>query len=378
MRPSRRKLGELLAFAAPVALVLAAGLIASTTDGGAQEDFITALVAVTIVVALHVFIGNSGVISFGHISFVAIGAFSAGLMTIPAAIKPTLLPELFPFLAETSVGNVPSLALAAALGAAVAVLVGIPLMRLSGLAAGIATFAVLEITHNVLRFWEKIGPGAKTLSLVPETTGVGQATIGALIAVTVAFLYRRSSAGRKLRASREDPNAAQAIGIDIHRQRLLAFTISGGLAGLGGGLMVHQLASITTEQVYLDLTFLTLAMLVVGGMLSLLGAVVGAMLVTFLDALLFNAESGGGIAGIEIPVGSSTVVLGVLMALVLILRPSGLTGGRELSLSPRPRRGDPLVEEDARGGAGAGRRPASDHGPDTGPTTPSERERSPR
>jgi branched-chain amino acid transport system permease protein len=325
---------------APLLLIVAVGIAGGFFGPGTEEDFISALVAVTIVVALHVFIGNSGVISFGHISFVALGAFAAGLMTIPAAIKPTLLPELFPFLAENDIGNVESLVLAAALGALFAALTGVPLMRLSGLAAGIATFAVLEITHNVLRFWDKIGPGAKTLSLVPETTGLSQATIAALIAAVVAFLYRNSRSGRKLRASREDGPAAQAVGIDIHRQRLLAFTISGALAGLGGGLMVHQLGSVTTEQVYLDLTFLTLAMLVVGGASSLWGAVVGALSVSFLDSWLLNAENGTEIGFVELtlPNGSSIVILGVLMALMLVLRPSGITGGKEVSLGRLLRR----------------------------------------
>jgi branched-chain amino acid transport system permease protein len=318
----------------PACAIVAVGVLGGFMAPGTEEDFITALVAVTIVVALHVFVGNSGVLSFGHISFVAIGAFAAGLMTIPATVKPTLMPELFPFLAENDMGNVPSLVLAAALGGLFAALVGIPLMRLSGLAAGIATLAVLEITHNVLRFWEKIGPGAQTLSLVPETTDLGQATVGALIAVLVAFLFRRSRPGRKLRASREDPPAAQAVGIDIHRQRLLAFTISGALAGFGGGLLVHQLGSITTEQVYLDLTFLTLAMLVIGGASSLWGAVVGALLVSFIDSFLLNAENGTDVivADLTLPNGSSTVILGVLMALMLLLRPAGVTGGREASL----------------------------------------------
>jgi branched-chain amino acid transport system permease protein len=336
---SPQRLDGAVALAAPAALVLLVALIGNTTEAGTREDVIAALVAVSIVVALHVFVGNSGVISFGHISFVALGAFAAGLMTIPAAIKPTLLPELFPFLAEHDMGNVPSLALAAALGGLFALLTGLPLMRLSGIAAGIATFAVLEITHNVLRFWEKIGPGAKTLSLVPETTDLAQATIGALIAIAVAFAYGRSRAGRTLRATREDGPAAQAVGVNIHRQRLLAFTISGALAGFAGGLLVHQLGSITTEQVYLDLTFLTLAMLIIGGAASLFGAVLGALLISFFDSFLLDAESGADVVGVELtlPNGSSTVILGVLMALVLILRPRGITKGKEVSL-PRLRR----------------------------------------
>jgi len=320
--------------APPLLLLVAVGLYGDTTSAGTRDDFTSALIMATIVIALYVFVGNSGVISFGHISFVAIGAFAAGVMTIPSAVKPTVMPDLFPFLADNSIGSFESLLLAAAMGAIVAFLVGLALMRLSGLAAGIATFAVLEITHNVLRFWTKIGPGAQTLSLVPEDIEPIQAMLGALFAAVVAFAFARSRSGRLLRASREDPAAAQAAGIDIHRKRLIAFTISGALAGLAGGLLVHQIGSITTEQVYLRLTFITLAMLVVGGMRSLWGAVVGALVVSFLDIVLVDAEGGLGVgpATIDLPAGSSLVILGAVMAAMLILRPSGITGGNEATL----------------------------------------------
>jgi branched-chain amino acid transport system permease protein len=284
---------------------------------------------VAMVVAIYVFVGNSGVLSFGQVSFVAVGAFAAGVMTIPLESKTGVLPQLFPILRDHTVGNVASLALAAAVGGVFAFLVGLPLMRLSGLAAGIATFAVLEITHNLLREWTKIGPGATTLSLVPETTGAVQATIGALIATCVAFAYQRSRLGRQLRASREDAAAARGVGVSVHRQRLWAFTVSGALAGFAGGLLVHELGSITTEQVYLELTFLTLAMLVVGGVSSLWGAVVGALAVSGLNSFLIEAEDGVG--AVDLPSGSRLILLGAIMATVLILRPSGITGGREFS-----------------------------------------------
>jgi len=321
-------------FLAPALLIVAIGLLGTTVSAGTRTEFTGVLVNVTIVIALYVFIGNSGVISFGQISFVALGAFAAGVMTISAAVKPTVLPELFPFLADHSISSFESLLLAAGLGALFALIVGAPLMRLSGLAAGIATFAVLEITHNVLRFWEKIGPGAKSLALIPETTGLFEAVLGALFAAAVAFLYQHSRPGRLLRASREDPEAARAIGVNIHLQRLLAFMVSGGLAGLAGGLLVHQIGSITTEQVYLELTFLTLAMLVVGGVGSLWGAVVGGALVSFLDVYLAKAEQGMSVgpASVNLPGGTSLLILGVLMAAILILRPSGITRGREVTL----------------------------------------------
>lgn len=342
MRVSLRRLPELLG---PAGLVLAAGLLGLTVSTSVETYFLDTLVKVAIVVALYVFIGNSGVLSFGHVSFVAAGAWVAGVLSVPVGEKPAIMPNLAHFLRTETVGNVPSLLLAALGGLVFALVVGLPLMRLSGLAAGIATFGVLEITDNVLRYYEKIGPGLNAFSSVPQTTGIWQATIGALIAIGVAFAYQRSRFGRMLRATREDPAAASAAGISIYRQRLVAFALSGGLAGFAGGLYIHLLP-LNIDSLYLDLTFITLAMLVVGGSGSLLGAVVGALAVSGLDSFLAAAENGVTLAGLhlDLPAGTRLIVVGALMALVLVVRPSGLTGGRELSLRRRSRREVPVPE----------------------------------
>lgn len=330
-----RHAGTAIQLLVPAVLVVIVGILASVASRSNEIHFVNALVAVAIVLAIYVFVGNSGVLSFGQISFVAVGAFAAGVLTVPAALKASVLPGLYPFLRDTTIGTTASLVLALAVGAVFAFVVGLPLMRLTGLAAGIATFAVLEITHNVLREWTRIGPGATTLSLVPET-GPLSATVGTLLVLGVVFAYGRSRYGRMLRATREDPAAAQAAGIDVRRQRLLAFTLSGALAGFSGGMLVHLLGSITTEQVYLELTFLTLAMLVVGGATSLWGAVVGALVVSGLDSFLTKAEEGIDVGvALDAPTGTRLVVVGALMALVLVLRPSGLTGGREVRLPGR-------------------------------------------
>jgi branched-chain amino acid transport system permease protein len=334
-----RRADPVIQLLAPIALVALAALAGTIVSTSTETYVINALVNVAIVVALYVFIGNSGVLSFGHISFVAVGAWAAGVFSMPVEEKPAIMPNLASLLRDHTIGNVWSLALAAAVGAAFALVVGLPLMRLSGLGAGIATFGVLEITHNVLRYWEKIGPGLNTFSAVPETTGLLQASLGAGLAVVVAFAYKRSRFGRLLSATREDAAAARAVGVSVYRQRLIAFVLSGALAGFAGGLFVHMLP-VNTESVYLDLTFITLAMLVIGGATSLWGAVVGALAVSAVDSFLAEAESGIHVFGqsLDLPAGTRIVVVGALMALVLILRPAGLTGGRELSL----RRGRPL------------------------------------
>jgi branched-chain amino acid transport system permease protein len=328
------RLGDVaVQFVGPAALVIGVGVLGSFTAPATEIYFRNALVSVAVVVAIYVFVGNSGVLSFGQISFAAVGAFAAGVMTVPDDVKPGVLPDAFSVIRDNSLGNLPSLLLATLVGGVFALVVGLPLMRLSGLAAGIATFAVLEITHNILREWTKIGPGAGLLSLVPETTDLRQAVLGALVVMGAAFAYQRSRLGRLLRATREDAAAAQAVGVSVHRQRLAAFVLSGALAGLAGGLYVHMLGSLTADQLYLELTFVSLAMLVVGGMTSLLGAVVGALAISGLISFLGEAEEGVRIGfRLDLPEGSGLIVVGVLMALVLILRPSGITGGRELSL----------------------------------------------
>jgi branched-chain amino acid transport system permease protein len=314
---------------APVLLVVATALITGVLSRAHQLEFKNALVMTAIVVALYVFTGNSGVISFGHVSFVAVGIYLGGILTVDPQTKTFTMPGLFPFLRHTHVGIVPSLAFAALAGGLYGLAVGLPLMRLSGLPAGIATFAVLGITADVLYYWQKVGPTAQTLSDVPEA-GRWTLAIATIIAIAAAYGYQRSRFGRMLRATREDPAAASATGISIYRQRLIAFTLSGVLAGLAGGLYVHQLGLIAPDLTYLDLTFVTLAMLVFGGVASLWGAVVGALAISALNSFLGDAENTVHIGfRLTLPAGTRLVTIGAVMALVIILRPSGLTRGRE-------------------------------------------------
>ena len=179
--------------------------------------------------------------------------------------------------ARHTVGNVPSLLIAAAVGGVFALLVGLPLMRLSGLAAGIATFAVLGITNNILRYYEKIGPGPEHVlvragddrsrcrrrsgpcSSSSPRSPTSEAGSGGSFA-------RRARIPRRLARS-----ASRSTGSGSRRSRS-----PGSSPGFAGGLYIHFIP-INIDAVYLDLTFITLAMLVIGGTTSLWGAVVGAL-----------------------------------------------------------------------------------------------------
>ena len=137
-----------------------------------------------------------------------------------------------------------------------------------------------------------------------------------------------------LRATREDDVAAKACGIHSVRMRLIAFVLSAALVGAGGGLYAQFLGILTVDTFYLSLSFITIAMLVVGGMGSLTGAVSGVIVVTVIVQLLRYGEHGVmlGSTQLKMPESSSELGLGVLLALILIFRPNGVSGGRELTL----------------------------------------------
>jgi branched-chain amino acid transport system permease protein len=115
--------------------------------------------------------------------------------------------------------------------------------------------------------------------------------------------------------------------------------VSAAMVGAGGGLYAQFLGSMTVDQFYLEMTFVTLAMLVVGGIGSLSGAVIGVVAVTFVIEFLRTFEHGFSIDGVKLllPSGSQEIGLGVVMALILILRPTGLTRGREIFAPRRDR-----------------------------------------
>ena len=112
----------------PAAVVVAVGVLGSFASSVNVIYFETALVSVAIVVALYVFVGNSGVLSFGQLSFAAVGAYAAGIMTVPVDSKTAILPDTFPLLRDHSIGNVPSFVHAAAIGGVYSLLAGLALM----------------------------------------------------------------------------------------------------------------------------------------------------------------------------------------------------------------------------------------------------------
>jgi branched-chain amino acid transport system permease protein len=330
-------------------LVVAVTEIAWATGGSVTKGIvIVSLINLILVVGLYIFVGNSGVFSFGSIGFASIGAYTAGLLVIPADQKAILQPDLPGFIAHTTFGSIGATLMGGLVAALVGAAFAIPLMRLNGLAAGLATFAMLVIIRTVANSWTAVTNGAAGLSGLPVTTSKNAAMAWALIAIAAGFAFQSTGLGLRLRGSREDDVAARSLGVGVRTERRVAWVVHAFIMGVGGGLYGQYLGSFNASFFYLALTFTTLAMLVVGGMTSLTGAVIGSLTISFIAELLHRIEQGPHIGPLHIPPrpGLREVGLAMIMLAILILRPRGLANGREL---PWPRRGGPRPRGPARG-----------------------------
>ena len=339
-KPSLRwRLAPMWSLGSLLLIVYGSVALGATLGESLRVQLQYALVNLIIVVALSMFIGNSGVLSFGHVAFVAVGAWTVGLLTIEPQLKRNLLPDLFEPLFDAQAPWVLAIFLGGLLGGLLALIVAPFLMRLNGLQAGIATFALLGVVNQVLTYWSSIGPrSGQSMVGIPEVLDLQVTLLFALGAVVVAWLFQRTRSARLLRAAREDAIAAAASGISVTIHRVIAFAASGIVAGIAGGLFALTNRVVQASQLNIEITFITLAMLVLGGMLSLSGAVIGTLVFTVVDIVLQQLQSGLELGSfiVTIPQGTRPIVLGLILVLMLLFKPKGLTGGREITWPFRP------------------------------------------
>jgi branched-chain amino acid transport system permease protein len=279
---------------------------------------------IILVVALNLSNGFTGIFSLGHVGFMAVGAYVSAILTLPVAAKATNLPDLPAWLAHIQLGFLSALLIAGLVTAIIALLVGFPLMRLSGDYVAVATLGFLVIVHSILINWTRFTRGARTFSGVIQYTNVWWVYIWIVITIYVVWRIVHSSYGRALLAVRDDTIAAQTMGISILKSRLLAFTVSAFLTAIGGGLLAHFLTSFSPSSFYFIATFDYVIMLIIGGLGSISGSIIGAVLVTLFSEFLRNLEQHIQLYGL------SQITLAVTLVIIVIFFRSGLMGYREI------------------------------------------------
>jgi branched-chain amino acid transport system permease protein len=316
----------------PLALITITALVGANGTPSFQDTVTAILCNLIVVIGLQVFVGNSGVYSFGQLGFATAGAYIAAFLTLPAAFALLQTPGLPDFIVDAHLGALSSTLIAAAFSGLLAIVVGLPLMRTSTLAIPISTFAFLIVVYNVVANWDSVTGGSSGLVSIPSTTSVESAAVWAGAAVVLALAFKWSASGYRLQATREDEVAARSIGIGVMRERLIAFGLSGVLCGVGGALAVHQSGVLNPATFYFGATVTTMTMLVVGGARSVFGAVIGAIAIATVNELLRGLENGASFFGAvsigEAP-GLAAIGLGLILLATMIAMPNGLSGGRE-------------------------------------------------
>jgi branched-chain amino acid transport system permease protein len=317
-----------------LALGLSIGLLSLAQS--ALNDYyqrILAVVAIHVIltVSLNLTNGFAGDFSLGHAAFMAIGAYTSALLTLPVAAKASLMPDLpswlgriqWPFPLATVAGGV--------LAALVALIVGLPVLRLRGHYLAVATLGLMVIVRVVANNWVRFTRGAKGINGLPAYTDLWWAYGWMAVTIYVVWRLVHSPYGRAMIAIREDELAASTRGVNVFQIRELAFSIGAFFAGVAGALWAHLITAITPNSFSFLITFNVIVMLVVGGMGSITGSVLGAVLMTLIPEFLRRIETAISLGGHPL-YGLSQIIIAIAVTLVMIFRREGLMGGRELTL----------------------------------------------
>ena len=282
------------------------------------------LISIVGALGLNILVGYTGQISIGHAAFMSVGAYTAANLAVRAGL---------PFWITLPAGGL----MAAIVGA----VVGIPSLRIKGLYLAIATLAGQLIIEWIINHVPWISGGTQASIQVPRPSlfGIEMKTQGelyffllffALIAIVAALNLVRSRIGRAFVAIRDQDVAAEIIGIDIFRYKLIAFAISSFYAGVCGVLYTYYFGIANYEQFQLGVSIEYLAMIIIGGLGSVLGSILGAAFVALLPLVIRTVmESVGGFffAANEMATVVSSmrlVIFGALIIVFLVLEPEGL------------------------------------------------------
>lgn len=282
---------------------------------------------VVLTASLNLTNGYTGDFSLGHAAFMAIGGYSAALLSMPVTIKVLQLTDAPSWLQETALPFALATVVGGVLAAAVSLPVGLVVLRLRGHYLAVATLGLLVVVQGIATNWHPVTRGARGLSGLEPATTLWWAFGWAALTVFVVWRMAHSPFGRAMISVRDDSVAAASRGVRVFRVRLVTFVISAFFAGVGGSLLAHQVTAINPNTYSFEITFLIVIMLVIGGQGSVTGAVVGAVIMTIVPVLLRDLERRLDLVGI------SQLIIAVALIGFMIFRRQGLMGSREFSLS---------------------------------------------
>jgi len=331
---SRRRLAEALSSWLSVIILLALLVVAEIIFKNKSYTIILTnfLIYTSMVVSYQMFMGNSGIVSFGQVAFFAVGAYTAALLSIPSEIKEVALPTLTPFLQQLQIGALGAIFVGTLLSGLVALVIGIVITRMEPDAMGIATFALLVIVFKVIHNWKAVTRGGLGLYDIPAVMTPAYAMIGLAVIVGVSLLFKASPIGLKMQGAREDALAAQSLGNNLRPVTLVCYVLSAMVMGGGGGMWVHSIRAFGPGSFFFHDVWNMISMMVIGGQATVTGGIVGSGVVTVVSEIMRFPEKGMVIGSIEIPAifGAVQLAVALLLLATLIIKPSGILGSKEI------------------------------------------------
>ncbi|MDO5563637.1 MAG: branched-chain amino acid ABC transporter permease [Eubacteriales bacterium] len=297
------------------------------------------LVFAVIACSMNLVIGFTGLFSLGQAGFMAIGAYVTAIFTIPIERRPNVyyINGINDYLANIYIPWPIALILGGLVAALFAFLIGMPVLKLKSDYLAIATLGFAEILRAVIAspMMDRITNGSFGLKNIPGFSNIIELTIISAICILIMILLVNSSYGRDFKAIREDEIAAEAMGINIFKMKQLSFVISSFFAGVGGGMFAMFIRSIDSKTFQVSLTYDILLMVVLGGIGSFTGSILGSFLVTASKELLrFFDEPFLLFGKIEVSLfrpGFRMVIFSILLMVVVLFFRKGIIGGKEFS-----------------------------------------------
>ncbi|MEY8355031.1 branched-chain amino acid ABC transporter permease [Lachnospiraceae bacterium 54-53] len=325
------------------ALLVILGLLAVLQANSARYSYQISIlersaIYAVVAVSMNLLTGFTGLFSLGQAGFMAIGAYVVAILTIPVDARASVyyVDGIAPAIAGLQCPFWLALIIAGLLAAGVAALIGIPVLRLKSDYLAIATLGFSEIIRAVIAAPQlnKITNGSYGLKSIPGFPNLFVAFGLCALCILLMVLLINSSYGRAFKALREDEVAAQAMGLNLFRYKELAFIISSFFTGVGGGLLAIFMRSIDSKTFSINLTYDVLLIVVLGGIGSITGSVIGAFLVTAGREWLRFFDNPLIIGGFEVPLfrsGFRMVIFSILLMAVVLFYRRGIMGSNEFS-----------------------------------------------
>lgn len=285
-----------------------------------------------VVIGLQVFTGNANITGFSHAAYMGLAAYVAAICVTPAAMKAISLPDAPWGLNAFELSPLSSAIIALIIVGFLGWITGLFIARLSGVGVTIVSIAILVIVHSIFLYRTDIFKGNQALFGIPKIFDLTSITILVVIAIFAARLFRESALGLQLRACADDEVGARAMGVNVYRVRLIAWVLGTLFFATAGIAYAFFLGTISARPFYFNFVFLTVAMLILGGLRSVSGAVIGTLLISIGLETIRWLETGPTIAGLELPqmLGLSGLMLGVVIVAVMAFMPNGIMGNREI------------------------------------------------